>query len=129
MVGRFVTSTLRILALAASAGLAQDAPPSQTRPASDKDSSADRASPPVSSVRTRAEEIEQLRREKARNLTPDLPPQAEQTVTAIQKNVLQRVFGGLHGLRPSLGGLYPRSGFAAGPEYYRPDLAEGRIQF
>jgi hypothetical protein len=131
MAGRLVTSTVTILAIAVSAGFAQNGPAPQesTRAAGEKDASADRASPPAVTARTRAEEIERLRREKARNLTPDLPPKGEQIFTEIQKNILQKVFGGVHGLRPSLGGLYPRSGFAAGPEYFRPDLADGRVQF
>lgn len=124
-----------ILAFGLSVGLAQEAqqetprptPPPQT---GDSDASADRLAAPVRAApQTRVEEIEQQRREKARNLTPDVPPEAERTVATVQKDILYKVFGGWNGVRLSLGGLYPRSGFAGGPEYFRPDLADGRVQF
>ncbi len=78
---------------------------------------------------TRAGEIEDLRRRKAQELAPDIPPKAERVIRSVEKNVLENLFGGWHGVRLRLGNMYPRSGFAAGPEYFRPDLLDGRLQF
>jgi hypothetical protein len=92
--------------------------------------SADRAAAAApASPGTRAAEIEEARRRKSENLTPDYPPKPERIFFKTQRTLLEDIFGGWHGLRLVLGGLYPRSGFAYGPEYFRPDLADGRVQF
>jgi outer membrane protein assembly factor BamA len=78
---------------------------------------------------TRAGEIEELRQRKAADLASDAPPKAERIIRTVQHDVLENVLQGWNGLRLSLGGLYPRSGFAFGPEYFRPDLAGGNVQF
>ena len=44
-----------------------------------------------------------------------------------EERVLERLSEGIAGLRLKFGGLAPGAGFALGLEYYREDLAKGRI--
>ena len=67
---------------------------------------------------TRAGEIELERRQKAAHLTPEQPSRAEHDLSVIENDhLVQRIFGGVSGLRLRLGGLITGSGLALGPEY------------
>lgn len=44
-----------------------------------------------------------------------------------EKKVLERITAGFNGFRVKVGGLATGGGFALGPEYFRDDLAKGRI--
>lgn len=86
--------------------------------------SADRMAPT-----TRAGEIEAQRQKKAANLRPEEQSRAEHDLAVVENNhIIQRIFGGVSGLRLRLGGLITGSGLALGPEYDRP-LAGGLAQF
>ncbi len=83
-----------------------------------------------SQAATRKEALEKQQQEKARTLRPEEPDRAEQAFNNyIGENPLQRIFGGITGLRLRFGGLPSGSGFGLGPEYYRPDLAKGQVLF
>jgi outer membrane protein assembly factor BamA len=77
---------------------------------------------------TRADTINQERREKAAKLSAPTQTRLER-IFDVTEDVIDRVFGSQSGLRPVVGGLATRSGFGIGPEYYRPDLANGNIVF
>jgi outer membrane protein assembly factor BamA len=72
--------------------------------------------------------IEAERRAKSAVLDPDEPRRAERVFIRIQ-DIVERIFGNTSGFRPRVGGLATGSGFAAGVEYFRPDLANGEILF
>ncbi|HEY1339997.1 MAG TPA: BamA/TamA family outer membrane protein [Bryobacteraceae bacterium] len=79
---------------------------------------------------TRADEIELRRAQKAAHLEADAPNRIEHTLQVIEDNkIIERIFGGVSGVRARLGGLITGSGFAAGPEYLRRDLLHGALQF
>lgn len=79
---------------------------------------------------TRAAVIEAQRDKKAAELKPETVSSAERVLLRIKdERLLERITGGFGGLRVKLGGLATGSGFALGPEYYRPDLLNGQIQF
>jgi hypothetical protein len=81
-------------------------------------------------VNSRAEEIEAARREKSRNLRPDIPPKPERVLNTIkEKRIVERITGGVAGMRVRLGGLATGQGFALGPEYIRRDLAHEQVTF
>jgi hypothetical protein len=81
-------------------------------------------------IQSRAEQIQAERQLKARNLEPDQPDRIERGLQFIkEKKIVERITGGVAGVRVSLGGLVTGSGFAAGPEYLRRDLAGERIIF
>jgi hypothetical protein len=102
----------------------------QSDPGTQESQSADRGAPPATvAPGTRAADIEEARRRKAEGLAPDYPPKAERLFLKSERTLLEDLFGGWHNLRLVLGGMYPRSGFAAGGEYLRPDLADGRVVF
>jgi hypothetical protein len=76
--------------------------------------------------------MEQMRRDAERrvqDLKPDEPDRTEQLVDKVLETATDRIFGGLPGLRIKMGGLPTGSGFALGPEYYRPDLRRGQMTF
>ena len=77
---------------------------------------------------TRAAAIEQERREKAQNLAKPAPNTAERVFDKAE-DVIDMVFGSQSGFRPVIGGLATGQGFAAGPEYFRPDLLNGNLVF
>jgi outer membrane protein assembly factor BamA len=77
---------------------------------------------------TRADEIESEQRAKAQKLSPDLAGKAEHRFAQAQK-LVERLFGVTGGFRPLIGNMVTGSGFAAGVEYYRPDLDDGNILF
>jgi len=86
---------------------------------------ADRLAP-----QTRAAEIELEREKKAAELTPETPSPAEHAFDVVKNNkILERIVGGVTGWRARLGGLITGSGFAAGPEYDRPDLLHEQLHF
>lgn len=79
---------------------------------------------------TRTESLEKDQQEKARKLRPEEPSNAEQAFNKyLGENPMQKLVGGITGLRIRFGGLPSGSGFGLGPEYYRPDLAKGQILF
>ena len=77
---------------------------------------------------TRAKDIEAQRETKAALVRADEPDKIERAFDRIE-NVADRIFGSTSGFRPVIGGLVTGSGFAAGVEYYRPDLAKGNVLF
>ncbi len=79
-------------------------------------------------VQTRAQEIDAERTARAKSLTPEIPTNAQRWFDRAE-DIADRVFGNTSGFRPVIGGLATGSGFAAGPEYYRPDLANGNVVF
>ncbi|MBK9169383.1 MAG: BamA/TamA family outer membrane protein [Bryobacterales bacterium] len=79
---------------------------------------------------TRAEEIQQAREEKAQSLKPEEVTRTENFLLNLKdKKILERITAGVWGFRLKLGGLATGSGFALGPEYYRPDLLDGKLTF
>ena len=81
-------------------------------------------------VNSRAEEIEQARREKAEKIIPEKSPGTESALNYIkEEKILERFMAGVAGFRIKLGGLATGQGFALGPEYLREDLANGNIIF
>lgn len=77
---------------------------------------------------TRAEEIAAQQRAKAEHLTPDAPGKAERSFNMVE-TITERLFGTKGGFRPVIGNMVTGSGFAAGVEYFRPDLNKGNILF
>jgi len=79
-------------------------------------------------VSTRAGEIEAARLVKSAGLKPEKNNRVEQALLYIKESkVLERFTAGIAGFRLKLGGLVSGSGFAAGPEYLRRDLADGGV--
>jgi hypothetical protein len=77
--------------------------------------SANRLAPP-----TRAAQIETARELKAASVHPEEQLHAEHILQIVEDDrIIERVFGGIAGWRLKLGGMITRSGFAAGPEYFR----------
>jgi hypothetical protein len=77
--------------------------------------------------KTRIEWLEKMRAERIRSQ----PPPQEETKTSrfSPRALLDTITGGMPGLGVKVGGLVTGSGFALGPEYYRPDLANGNVVF
>lgn len=79
---------------------------------------------------TRAEQIQAARKRKATALKPEVTSGTERFFVAFkEKRILERISYGIGGLRARIGGLVTGSGFAAGPEYFRDDLLDGRVVF
>lgn len=79
---------------------------------------------------SRTEEIEDARRERARQLHPEVSSRTERTLLYVQEHkVLERITSGVAGFRLKFGGLVSGGGFAVGPEYLRRDLADGNLVF
>ncbi len=79
---------------------------------------------------SRAAEIQAARNEKSQHLEPEKSSKTESTFLAFKdKKVLERISYGIGGLRVKLGGMVQGGGFGIGPEYYRPDLANGNLVF
>ena len=88
------------------------------------------AAPLAAQVNSRAEEIQQARREKAANAAPEELSKAESRLNYIMdKHILERLATGFHGLTMVMGGLPTGQGFAIGPQYSRLDLAGGALKF
>lgn len=85
---------------------------------------------PEGKITTRIQLLEAKQKEKSATLTPAHPGKAEEKFNKyLSENPQQKIFGGIPGLRLRFGGLPSGSGFALGPEYYRPDLAKGQVLF
>jgi len=77
---------------------------------------------------SRVQEIEQARDEKSRKLEPDNPSMFEARLIEIKdKKVIERITAGIGGVRVKIGGMPTGSGFAVGPDYFRNDLARGKL--
>ncbi len=88
------------------------------------------AVPLAAQVNSRAEEIQQARREKAEKIVPEKVSKTENALNYIkEKKLLERFTAGIGGFRLKLGGLPTGQGFALGPEYLRQDLAYGNVIF
>ena len=88
------------------------------------------AVPLAAQVNSRAEEIQQARREKAAKAAPEELSKAESRLNYIVDNhILERFATGFHGLTMVMGGLPTGQGFALGPQYSRLDLAGGALKF
>ncbi len=82
------------------------------------------------SPQTRAQEIEAERDRKAEELQPEDPNKWEGLLIRVRnEKILERLTQGMAGFRLKFGGLAPGAGFALGPEYYREDLAKGKMFF
>jgi outer membrane protein assembly factor BamA len=79
-------------------------------------------------VDSRAAKIQAERRKKAADLHPEVVTDAEQALLTFRdKHILAKVQYGIWGFRPRVGALVTGSGFALGPEFYRDDIADGRV--
>lgn len=79
---------------------------------------------------SRTAEIEAERERKAAALEPEQNRGIERGLLIInEKKIVERILGGLNGLRIRLGGLPVAQGFALGPEYVREDLVKGNAHF
>jgi outer membrane protein assembly factor BamA len=77
---------------------------------------------------TRAEELRQLREQKAQNLAPPQPSGFERWLLRLEDGRLfERVLNPAEGFYPKLGNVSPGSGFAGGPGYRRPNLFGGHV--
>lgn len=84
----------------------------------------------TATAQTRTAEIEKARDEKAARLSEEKPTNAEARLIYIKEGkVLERISAGVGGLRVKIGGMPTGSGFALGPEYFRDDLADGKVTF
>lgn len=82
------------------------------------------------SAQTREAEIEKERTAKAAHLVEEKPNTTESRLIAIKEGkLLERISAGIGGLRVKIGGMPTGSGFALGPDYYRDDLADGKLVF
>jgi len=81
-------------------------------------------------VATRAEQIQQERRQRVPQLKPDDVTRTEAFLRWLHDDkILARVGAGFNGLRAKMGGMVTGGGFGAGPEYFREDLLSGRLSF
>ena len=79
---------------------------------------------------SRAEEIQQARREKAAQAQPEELSKTEKRLNYIvDSHIIERLATGFHGLTLRMGGLPTGQGFALGPQYLRQDLADGNLTF
>ena len=79
--------------------------------------------------RTRTEEIERARREKEASVQPERVSSFENVMLQFKnRKIMERVTAGYNGLRAQIGSMATGSGFAAGPDFLREDLADGRIR-
>ena len=88
------------------------------------------AVPLAAQVNSRAEEIQQARRQKAAQAASEKFSGTEKALNYIKdKKLLERFAAGVAGFRLQFGGLAPGQEFALGPEYLRRDLANGNLTF
>ena len=88
------------------------------------------AVPLAAQVNSRAEEIQQARRQKAAHVASEKVSGTEKALNYIKdKKLLERFAAGVAGFRLQFGGLATGQGFALGPEYLRRDLANGNLTF
>lgn len=79
---------------------------------------------------TRAEEVQRAREARVTELAPDVQTGPERFLLWFRDNrVMERFNAGFNGLRVKLGGMVTGGGFGFGPEYFREDLAGGRVNF
>ena len=77
---------------------------------------------------TRAAEIRAEQVRKQTELQPENVSKTEEFLRDLKdQRWLERITGGVYGIRPKFGGLATGSGFALGPEYFRPDFAKGKV--
>src|SRR5687768_16754417 len=77
---------------------------------------------------TRVGQILAERERKEQELKPEEPSKLERRLNWVtDAGLLERANEGFHGLRLKIGGLAPGGGFAAGPEYLREGLWNGRL--
>jgi outer membrane protein assembly factor BamA len=82
----------------------------------------------IASAQTRTAEIEKERDAKASHLVEEKPSKTELRLIDLKESkLLERTGAGIGGLRVKIGGMPTGSGFALGPEYYRDDLAKGKL--
>lgn len=78
---------------------------------------------------TREALIQKEREEKAARLTPERTSRWEDRIRLIsEKKIPQRLSYGYNGLRFKAGGMITQGGFGIGPEYFREDLLNGRLE-
>jgi hypothetical protein len=78
---------------------------------------------------TREALILKEREQKAARLQPERVSKWEERIRLInEKKIPQRLSYGYNGLRARLGGMITQGGFGAGPEYFREDLLDGRLE-
>jgi hypothetical protein len=78
---------------------------------------------------TREALIRKERQERAARLKPEQTSRWEQRILLInEKKIPQRLSYGYNGLRAKLGGMITQGGFGIGPEYFREDLFDGRLE-
>jgi len=79
---------------------------------------------------SRAAQIAAQREKKAADLRPEEVSKTERVLIAVrERRIVERISGGIGGVRLKLGGLATGSGFGLGPEYFRPDLLDGQLNF
>ncbi|MBN2338730.1 MAG: BamA/TamA family outer membrane protein [Acidobacteria bacterium] len=84
---------------------------------------------PDAPAQTRAGEIGAGREEKARALRPETVSWVEDIALQFkERKVLERMAAGYNGLRFQMGDMATGSGFAAGPQFSRRDLLDGRLR-
>ncbi len=82
-----------------------------------------------SHAQTRTDEIEKERREKSLAIHPEKVSRFEYMLLQIkQRKLLERISTGYNGLRIQIGSLATGSGFAAGPDFLREDLLDGKMR-
>ncbi len=73
--------------------------------------------------------IQKEREQKAARLVPERTSKWEERVRLInEKKIPQRLSYGYNGLRAKAGGMITQGGFGIGPEYFREDLFNGRLE-
>lgn len=78
---------------------------------------------------TREALIQQEREAKAARLAPERVSKWEDRIRLInEKKIPQRLSYGYNGLRVKAGGMITQGGFGIGPEYFREDLLNGRLE-
>jgi len=81
-------------------------------------------------LETRTGQIQQARRQRLGQLEPDQVSKPEAFLRWLNdEKVIARIGAGFNGLRAKLGGMVTGGGFGFGPEYFREDLASGRLTF
>ena len=79
-------------------------------------------------IASRADLIESARTQKEANLTPETPPQLETRIESIEHSLPYRLLtGGIDGFGVGFGNVVPGAGLAAGPQYTRTGLWNGRL--
>ena len=77
---------------------------------------------------TRAATIEKARDKKESALQPEEVSRTERVFRDIRdQKWVERLTGGFNGVRVKVGNMVTGGGFAVGPEYFREDLADGRV--